>query len=168
MIGLRKWRPLILSLCFAGAAVASGAQAQTPRGNLGTLTCTLAEDGETQKMPPSEERAMRCVFKPTESGVELTYSGTIRKVGSGQELTGKLVMIWVVQGPKDIKLEPGLFAQTYVGGGDASGMGRGAAANSLVGESNRDITMHAETTQGAPDAGRSVMMMELKVQSVPV
>lgn len=168
MIGLRKYRPLMLSLCVMGPALATDAQAQTPRGNLGTLTCTLAEDGEKQKMPPSEERAMRCVFKPTESGVELTYSGTIRQVGAGQELTGKLVMIWVVQGPKDIKLDPGLFAQTYVGGGDSSGVGKGAAANSLVGESNRDITMHAETTQGGPNAGRSIMTMELKVQSVPV
>jgi hypothetical protein len=65
-----------------------------------------------------------------------------------------------------VKLEPGLFAQTYVGGGDPTSA-KGAAANSLVGESNRDITMHAETTQGAPNAGRSIMTMELKVQSVP-
>ncbi|MFM9846543.1 MAG: DUF992 domain-containing protein [Hyphomicrobiaceae bacterium] len=168
MIGLWKYGPLMLSLCVIGPAAVTEAQAQTPRGNLGTLTCTLAEDGETQKMPPSEERAMRCVFKPTESGVELTYSGTIRQVGAGRELTGKLVMIWVVQGPKDIKLDPGLFAQTYVGGGDIGGADKGAAANSLVGESNRDITMHAETTPGAPSAGRSIMTMELKVQSVPV
>ena len=167
MIALRKYRPLVLSLCTIGLAVVAEAQAQTPRGNLGTLTCTLAEDGETQKTPPSEERAMRCVLRPTESGVELTYSGTIRKVGAGQELTGKLVMIWVVQGPKDIKLEPGLFAQTYVGS-DSRDSAKGAAANSLVGESNRDITMHAETMQGDPSAGRSVMTMELKVQSVPV
>jgi len=169
MTGLWNCRPLLLSLGVIGLVAGSAAQAQTPRSNLGTLTCTLAEAGETQKMPPSEERAMRCGFKPTESGVELTYSGTIRQVGAGQALTGKLVMIWVVQGPKDIKLDPGLFAQTYVGGGgDSGGAGKGAAANSLVGESNRDITMHAETTQGAPSTGRSVMTMELKVQSVPV
>lgn len=166
MIGLWNCRPLLLSLGLIGLAAGGTAQAQTPRSNLGTLTCTLAEDGETKQMPPSEERAMRCVFKPTESGVEMTYSGTIRKVGAGQELTGKLVMIWVVQGPKDVKLEPSLFAQTYVGGGDPASS-KGNQANGLVGDENKDITLHAETTQGAPNSGRSIMTMELKVQSVP-
>ena len=166
MIGLWNCRPSLLSLGLIGLVAGGTAQAQTPRSNLGTLTCTLAQDGETKQMPPSEERAMRCVFKPTESGVEMTYAGTIRKVGAGQQLEGKLVMIWVVQGPKDVKLEPGLFAQTYVGGGDRSSA-KGAAAHSLMGEENKDITLHAETAQGAPDAGRSIMTMELKVQSVP-
>jgi hypothetical protein len=166
MIGLWNCRPSLLSLGLIGLVAGGTAQAQTPRSNLGTLTCTLAQDGETKQMPPSEERAMRCVFKPTESGVEMTYSGTIRKVGAGQELTGKLVMIWVVQGPKDVKLEPGLFAQTYVGGGDPSSS-KGAAGSGLVGEDNRDITLHAETEQGAPNAGRSIITMELRVQSVP-
>lgn len=166
MTGFWNCRLLLLSLAVIGLVAGSMAQAQTPRSTLGTLTCTLAERGETKQMPPSEERAMRCVFKPTESGVEMTYAGTIRKVGAGDELTGKLVMIWVVQGPKDVKLEPGLFAQTYVGGGDPSSA-KGAAANSLMGEENKDITLHAETVQGTPSAGRSIMTMELKVQSVP-
>ena len=166
MTRLLMYRPLLLSLCVMGTAIAGAAEAQTPRRNLGTLTCTLAEEGEKQKTPPSDERAMRCILKPTESGVELTYSGTIRKVGAGQDLTGKLVMIWVVQGPSDTKLEPGIFAQSYVGGDITTT--KGAAANSLIGESNKEITMQAETTQGSSDAGRSVMMIELKVQSVPV
>ena len=166
MIRLFMYLPLMLSFCVIGPVIASQAEAQTPRRNLGTLTCTLAETGEKQQTPPSDERAMRCVLKPTESGVELTYSGTIRKVGAGQDLTGKLVMIWVVQGPQDSKLDPGLFAQTYVGGDTTTT--KGAAANTLIGESNKDITMQAETTQGSPETGRSVMMMELKVQSVPV
>src|SRR5688572_10848280 len=102
MIRLWNCRPSLLSLGLIGLVAGGTAQAQTPRSNLGTLTCTLAQDGETKQMPPSEERAMRCVFKPTESGVEMTYAGTIRKVGAGQQLEGKLVMIWVVQGPKDV------------------------------------------------------------------
>jgi hypothetical protein len=166
MVRIGMSQSLLLFLCVAAPGLASQAEAQTPRGNLGTLTCTLAEDGEKQKMPPSEERAMRCMFKPTESGVELTYSGTIRKVGAGQELTGKLVMIWVVQGPQDVKLEPKLLAQTYVGGDTTAS--KGAVANSLIGESNKDITLQAETTQGEPNARSPIMTMELKVQSVPV
>ena len=167
MIRIGMSQSLMLFLCVVAPGLANQAHAQTPRGNLGTLTCTLAEDGEKQKMPPSEERAMRCMFKPTESGVELTYSGTIRKVGAGQELTGKLVMIWVVQGPQGCQARAKALGPDLRGGGDTSAS-KGAVANSLIGESNKDITLQAETTQGEPKQRNPIMTMELKVQSVPV
>ena len=50
-----------------------------------------------QKASATEERAMRCAFKPTDKGAELTHSGTIRQIGQGLLPAGKLVMIWVVQ-----------------------------------------------------------------------
>jgi hypothetical protein len=65
------------------------AQAQQPRANLGTLTCTL--DSETQTTPGGEGRAMRCVFKPTSEGPEHAYSGLIRQVAQGQLPSAKLV-----------------------------------------------------------------------------
>lgn len=156
-------RLLLAFLCLLWTG-ASGAQVS--RTNLGTLTCTLAESGEKQSTPPSEERAMRCAFKPTESGAEHTYTGTIRKVGPGQELKGRLVLIWVVQGPTDTKLAPGLLAQTYVGGATES-PAKGAASNALVGERHKEIVMQPETVQGEPQAGPAVTVMELKVETVP-
>jgi len=73
-------------------------------------------------------------------------------------------MIWVVQGPAEIELEPGLLAQTYVGSPERSQ--NPAAGAMLIGERNRDISLRAET---APAASSDVVVtvLELKVLSVP-
>ena len=153
-----------LLLACVAIALATRVSAQASRTNLGALTCTLSEVAEQQKAPAAEERAMRCAFKPTNEGAELTYSGTIRQIGQGQLPGGKLVMIWVVQGPADTKLEPGLLAQTYVGAPQP--MPGASAGSALIGERNPDIALRAETNENAP-AGLVVMVMELKVLSVP-
>jgi len=154
--------PALLLVC-AATAFATGVAAQSNRSNLGALTCTLSETAEQQKTPAAEERAMRCAFKPTNAGAELTYSGTIRQIGQGVLPGGKLVMIWVVQGPADAKLEPGLLAQAYV---SAPQPIPGRSASALVGEQNPDIVLRLETNENA-SAGLVVTVMELKVLSVP-
>ena len=153
-----------LLLACVAMALAAGVSAQATRTNLGALTCTLSEVAEQQKAPAAEERAMRCAFKPINEGVELTYSGSIRQIGQGQLPGGKLVMIWVVQGPDDTKLEPGLLAQTYVGAPQT--IPGTPAGSALIGERNPDIALRSETNENAP-AGLVVMVMELKVLSVP-
>ena len=107
---------------------------------------------------------MRCAFKPTDKGADLTYSGTIRQIGQGLLPAGKLVMIWVVQGPADSKLEPGLLAQTYVGAGRP--IPGAPAGSTLVGERNPNIVLRFETNENVP-ASLVVIVMELKVLSVP-
>ncbi len=153
-----------LLLACVALALATNSGAQASRTNLGALTCTLSEVAEQQKAPAAEERAMRCAFKPTNEGAELTYSGTIRQIGQGQLPGGKLVMIWVVQGPADTKLEPGLLAQTYVGAPQP--IPGTPAGSALIGERNADIVLRSETNENAP-TGLVVMVMELKVLSVP-
>ena len=145
-------------------AVATGVAAQATRTNHGALTCTLSEVAEQQKAPAAEERDTRCAFRPTNAGAELTYSGTIRQIGQGVLPGGKLVMIWVVQGPANSKLEPRLLAQTYVGAPQPI---PGVPADSaLVGERNPDIVLRFETNENVP-ASLVVIVMELKVLSVP-
>ena len=154
----------IFAACLTLALVSS-VNAQTPRANLGVLTCTLAEQGESQSGTMGEERAIRCVFKPTGDGAEHTYSGEIRQVVQGQEPSGKLVMIWVVQGPSDSKINPGMLEQSYVAASEA-GTGAGKAGTTLIGERNPDITMRAETADSGP-SGLLVRIMQLKVLAVP-
>ena len=150
-----------LLLACVAMALATSVGAQANRTNLGALTCTLSDVAEQQKAPAAEERAMRCAFKPTDKGAELTYSGTIRQIGQGLLPAGKLVMIWVVQGSADSKLEPGLLAQTYVGAQPGA-----PAGSALVGERNPDIVLRFETNENVP-ASLAVIVMELKVLSVP-
>ena len=107
---------------------------------------------------------MRCVFKPTGDGAQHAYSGLIRQVAQGQFPSGKLVMIWVVQGPSGSKIDPALLQQTYLaarGGGGAA-----EAGGMLTGERNTEIRLHAESADSGP-SGVLVTIMQLKVLAVP-
>jgi len=154
----------ILVACLT-LTLAASASAQSSRTNLGVLTCTLAEQGEPQSGPSGEERAIRCVFKPTGSGAEHTYGGQIRRVAQGQGPVGKLVMIWVVQGPSDSKIDPGLLEQSYIAAPE-TGTGAAKTGTTLIGERNPDITMRAETADSGP-SGFLVTVMQLRVVTVP-
>jgi hypothetical protein len=137
------------------------AQAQQPqRANLGTLTCTLDSDAQTP--PRGEGRAMRCVFKPTSDGPEHAYSGLIRQVAQGQLPSGKLVMIWAVQGPGGVKLDPAQLQQTYVAAGHAAS----DAGRTLTGDRNPEITLHAESADAGP-SGVLVTVLQLMIMAVP-
>ncbi len=50
-----------------------------PQTNIGVLTCTLAEAGDTGVTPPSQTRAMTCAFKPQGTGPEERYSARSRR-----------------------------------------------------------------------------------------
>jgi hypothetical protein len=104
---------------------------------------------------------MRCVFKPAADGAEQTFSGLIRKVAQGQIPSGKLVMIWVVQGPGGSKNDPAVLEQTYFAAPEGGGAG-----SALIGERNPEIVLHAESADSGP-AGVSVTVMQLKILAVP-
>ena len=148
-------------IAVSALILATSAGAQSPRANLGVLTCTLGEQGEAQGTPVGEGRAMRCVFKPTAGGAEQTFSGLIRKVAQGQIPSGKLVMIWVVQGPGGGKNDPAALEQTYFGASEGSGAG-----STLIGERNAEIVLQAESEDSGP-SGVSVTVMHLKILAVP-
>lgn len=156
-----KWPILALAWTLVAAAHAA---VQT---NIGVLTCTLAETGERDATPPSQSRAMACSFKPTGSGPEEGYSGEIRKVGSDTALSGKLVLIWVVMGPADRKLSPGLLEQTYIGELASPPEGEVQKQNMLVGESDDALALRPMSDAQGEAAAGSVTVVVLKVKSIP-
>jgi hypothetical protein len=137
------------------------------QANIGVLTCTLAETGDSGVTPPSQTRAMSCAFKPQGTGPEERYSGEIQKVGSETALTGKLVLIWVVMGPADKELKPGLLEQTYVGQLSASADDAPQAPKMLVGKTDADYALRPLTDNGTEAASGSVTVVVLKVKSIP-
>ena len=151
-----SWMLIAFFLTMGGDAHAQ----QPQRANLGTLTCTLESEAETT--PRGEGRAMRCVFKPTSEGPEHAYSGLIRQVAQGQLPSGKLVMIWVVQGRSGVKLDPGQLQQTFVAAGQAGS----DQASTLTGERNPEITLHAEFADAGP-LGILVTILQLTIMAVP-
>jgi hypothetical protein len=111
---------------------------------------------------------MICAFKPQGTGPEERYSGEIQKVGSQSALTGKLVLIWVVMGPADQKLKPGLLQQTYVGELAAASDGaQPSAPKMLVGKTDAAYGLRPLTDNGEESSTGSVTVVVLKVKSIP-
>jgi Protein of unknown function (DUF992) len=154
----------LIATLFCAMACPSWAALQT---NIGVLTCTLAETGDTGVTPPSQTRAMSCAFKPQGTGPEERYTGEIQKVGSDTALTGKLVLIWVVMGPDAKKLRPGLLEQTYVGELTPSASDAPPTPKMLVGKSDDAYALRPLTDNGKESPSGSVTVVVLKVKSVP-
>ncbi|MFN3622904.1 MAG: DUF992 domain-containing protein [Hyphomicrobium sp.] len=81
------------------------AAAAAPQTDVGTLTCTLEDNGKTDTNPDSQSKAMHCSFKPNGTGPEEVYVGEIKKVGTQTELSAKRVLIWAVIGPTEWQAE---------------------------------------------------------------
>ena len=68
-----------------------GMVADSPRTNVGVLTCTVAGGDK------AEAGNLTCGFSPTGAGAEEKYVGTVVRSGAAQ--AGKQVLIWAVLGP---------------------------------------------------------------------
>jgi len=82
------------------------------------------------------------------------------------------VLMWVVVGPADTKLAPGLLEQSYVGSHSPPDEAEWEPPIMLVGEQNDDFALRPmtdsfATRDDAEDAGSSVTVVVLKVKSAP-
>jgi hypothetical protein len=103
---------------------------------------------------------MTCGFRPSGSGAEEKYSGSIYE--SGKDLPpGKVVLIWAVLGSSDTKVAPGILAQRYVKANTPAGQ-----APMLVGEKNPQIVLQSETNDAAATYD-SINRMELELTGTP-
>lgn len=156
-----KW---LLAAAICVLSCSAFAQVQT---NIGTLTCTLARAGEKGETPPSQTRAMLCTFKPEGTGPEEDYTGEIQKVGSRAALSDEPVLIWVVMGPDDRALEPGLLDQTYVGELTPAVGGKPRAPRMLVGKSDDAYALRPLSDNASETPAGSVTVVVLKVKNIP-
>lgn len=156
------------------ALLSSPASAQEVRMEIGLLTCSLAESGEAQVegelAPIGQGWDMLCSFRPSRSGPEETYTGTLQSVGEQQQLTARGVMMWVVKGAPAPESSPGLLQQTY----SADVAGAAVQASMMVGDADRSIVLHSLAEAGAappstPKARPSSMILTiaLKLRSSP-
>jgi hypothetical protein len=145
-------------------SVPASADVQT---NIGVLTCTLAEAGDNGETPPSQTRAMVCTFKPDGGGPEERYTGEIQKVGSRSALSNEAVLIWVVMGPDDRELAPGLLGQTYVGELAPAAEGGVRPPKMLVGKSDDAYALRPLSDSHSESPTGSVTIVVLKVKSIP-
>jgi Protein of unknown function (DUF992) len=137
----------LIVLCVGAAALA-----QEARTNIGNLTCTLSG-------PEGVERNVSCGFKPSGTGEEGGYVGTIR--GDQAAPAGKRVLVWAVIGPANSKISPALLAQRF-------GEQRRASEQpaTLVGEKNSSIVLESQTNDGS-EASDAVTQLELRIVPTP-
>jgi hypothetical protein len=139
-----------------------------PQTDVGTLTCTLAEQGEKDSNPDSQSKTMHCAFKPKGAGPEEIYVGEIKKVGAQNDLTGKRVLIWAVIGPADRKLKPAVLEQTYVGEEKPASEAQPTTAKVLVGESDKAYGLQPFNDQEHEAmTSRTVTVIQLRIKSTP-
>jgi hypothetical protein len=134
----------VVVLLFTNAA-----SAQENRTSLGILTCTSGDKG-----------TLTCGFKPTESGAEERYIGTISSRSEAAPAS-KVVLIWAVLGPADKKASAGMLAQRFV-----KASGPTTRPPTLVGEKNTAIILQFETSNGT-EASDAITHIDLKLTTTP-
>ena len=100
-----------------GANGMASASAQAMRADIGVLTCGLTDieqtPGGSDAGPLRQTRDMLCGFRPTNSGPEEIYTGTLESVGLEKELSENRAMIWIVKGLRGSVWSPGPLEQIY-------------------------------------------------------
>lgn len=155
---------LALGAAAAVAIAPTGASAQEVRTNIGTLTCTTSQ-ADTSPNGLADTRRLRCSFRPTQSGVEEVYAGTLREISPGKSAEGKLVLIWIVNGPPDPDRKAGFLAQTYVGQG-GSITPSAPAPPALVGQSDSAITLRQVVNDPGGETP-AITVIELEARLMP-
>ncbi|MBV8188726.1 MAG: DUF992 domain-containing protein [Alphaproteobacteria bacterium] len=162
---------------MSGAALLVGAAAssysQTPAApgtasasgragvNVGSLTCNVS-GGVGFVFGSSKE--LSCLFNRTD-GVAERYTGTIRKFGVDIGFTKEAQVVWLVFAPGSIA--SGSLQGAYAGATAGGSVGVGAAANVLVGGSNKQITLQPVSVEGSVGLNVAVGIGEIELKYVP-
>ena len=156
---MTSYGKLVGSITLGLAAIS--ASAQEARTNFGLLTCTVGKGQEQRVAVKGPTQAVTCGFKPTTAGADEDYTGTIHHSGTGKEvLTGKMVLMWVVNAPANTKASRGWLEQSYIADPPT--------ARLFVGQTNRAIVLQLETDANLPgDKAISVTKVDLKLTATP-
>jgi uncharacterized protein DUF992 len=135
---------LVGATAFAQTPAAPGTPTAAGKSgvNVGTLTCNIA-DGMGFVFGSS--KALNCLFVRTD-GVGERYAGDIKRFGVDVGYTKDAQMVWVVFAPGDIA--HGALSGEYGGVGAQATVVVGAAANVLIGGSNKQIALQPVSIAG--------------------
>ena len=142
---LRKLGLAIGALGIAAGVLAPGAPAQAQGGvRVGTLNCSVSGGWG---FVFGSSRALRCVLSPGPGGHPEHYYGRINRWGVDIGFTQGGVLVWAVLAPT-ANLAPGSLVGDFAGATASATVGVGAAANVLVGGSNRTISLQPLSIEG--------------------
>ena len=143
-------------------AVAPSARAAESGVKLGVLQCSAAGGWG---FVFGSSRAVNCTFSPTRARVE-RYVGKINKFGIdiGYQRSG--VLVWAVLAPT-ANVAPGSLQGNYGGLTAGASVAIGAAANALIGGSNRTITLQPVSIEGTTGLNVAAGIGALSLNYVP-
>jgi hypothetical protein len=147
---------------LAGLSAAPGrTSAQVAPEHLGSLTCSLAEEAASDSGGLGQSRSIHCVFRYEGSGLEESYTGTLRTVGDAGQIAGNAAMIWAVRGAGDVEAGPGLLQQTFTAARPESD----AAPPPLLGEGKSSLSLQPMRRRDQKEGGAIVVLgVDLQLQ----
>jgi hypothetical protein len=142
---MRNAKGLAIGACIlALGAIGTAPEAHAQAGvKVGVLSCNV-DSGWGFVFGSS--RTLKCSFSPAPS-VSEHYTGAITKFGVDIGYVQSAVIVWAVLAPAP-NLKPGDLAGQYAGVTGGASVGVGAAANVLVGGSNKSITLQPLSIEG--------------------
>ena len=139
-------RTAIATACIAAATItalmASPAQAQETRVQIGTLRCSLSS---SIGLVVGSERNVSCIFT-ADNAPDEAYEGRLSRVGVDLGFTTGGRIIWTVFATTN-RYE-GMLSGRYVGATAEASIAVGLGANVLVGGSNGSVALQPLSVQG--------------------
>jgi len=162
----RKLRLVVSAPALAAGMLALGTAAQAdPMGvKVGVLSCNVASGWG---IVFGSSRSLRCSYAPR-PGYGEHYIGNISKFGVDIGYLSGGVIVWAVLAPTT-DLAPGSLAGSYAGVTGGAAVGVGAAADVLVGGSNRSISLQPVSIEGMSgvNVAAGIAAMTLQYQPEP-
>ena len=121
-------RSLTAAFAFAALLAPQAASAQTPRTQIGVLSC---ESAMTTSFIVGSIRDVKCVFTPNPGmpGKAKKYSGTVKRLGLDVGVTQRTVMMWGVFAPTKLPVGKADLAGVYGGVSGQATVGYGVGGN---------------------------------------
>jgi hypothetical protein len=132
-------------VCAMLLTLVESTSAQTgPPLRVGGLTCST---GPRVGLVLGSRQDMRCVFNASGTGLQYTYTGTIRRVGLDVGVTRGGTLFWAVFA-RNSQIGRGTLRGHYVGASANVAVGLGLGAKVLIGGSRRTITLQPLSVEG--------------------
>jgi Protein of unknown function (DUF992) len=174
---MRWYQPaaLIAIILAPGVHGVASASTQGIRTDIGVLMCGLTYRKQTPSAAAAvalrQTRDILCVFRPTSSGPEETYTGTLESIGLEKELFENRAMIWIVKGLRGTVWSPGLLQQNYAADPSANPV----HSPPLYGENDVSIVLQTMADPKIPASAdnrqqatiAAVVLVTLRLKSTP-
>jgi hypothetical protein len=155
-------RTAIAAACIAVVAIialmASSAEAQAPRLEVGTLRCSLSSG---IGLVVGSQRNVSCIFS-SDFAPDEAYEGRMTRIGLDLGITSGGRIIWTVFATTN--RYAGMLSGRYIGASAEATIAVGLGANVLIGGSRRSVALQPISVQGQTGFNIAAGVGELRLR----